>query len=105
MSLASNYATILKGGFDVKRVVSYMIQKGHQSLLPQVMRILGREEAAGEMLTVAHEKDAQKFLRSDLRVVVDPHIVGGYVHRKGSTLTDASYRKALVTIYKQATSN
>lgn len=101
MSLASNYATLLKT-LDVKKVLAYMKQKGHLSLLPQVTRLLKRERVEGETVIVAHEKDAQKHLRSDLRVIVDPSIVGGFIHRKGSKLVDNSYRKALVEIYKNA---
>jgi hypothetical protein len=96
MSLASNYATVFKS-LDAKKVIAYMKQRGHVSLLPQVVRILAREKDEGETITVAHEKDAKKF--KDARIVVNPHIVGGYVRRDGSKLTDASFRRSLVEIY------
>lgn len=86
MSLASNYAQVLTEGSDPKQVVSYMVQKGHQSLLPQVVRILTREKRRPETVTIT-AKD-------------DPRIVGGSITLTGFTLVDASYRKALVTLYK-----
>jgi len=99
MTLASNYASVMKD-LDVKKVVSYMKQRGHLSVLPQVLNILEREKDDQEVVTVAKEKDAKPF--KGARVVVDPNVVGGYMHRNGSKIVDATYRKALVTIYKQS---
>ena len=87
MSLASNYAAVLKD-LDSKKVVSYMKSKGHLSLLPQVVRILEREKPRPESVTITAQDD--------------PRIVGGTITLKGFTLIDASYRKALVQIYKNA---
>lgn len=103
MTLAHNYATVLKDGSKVAQVLAHMKAKGHLSLLPQVVRILSREIHTGEVVTVAHEKDATHFKHA--KVVIDPRVVGGHIHRNGSTVTDASYRTALVTLYKAVTQN
>ena len=107
MSLASNYATVLRDGTDPKKVISYMIHKGHRSLLPQVLTILERGEDAGDTVTVAHDKDAHKIKSRfpGAKIVIDPSVVGGYLAKTGSTIVDATYRKALVTIYKNAVNN
>jgi hypothetical protein len=89
MSLASNYVQVLKEGVDEKKVVAHMKAKGHLSLLPTVLRILKREKQRPETVTIT-AKD-------------DPRIVGGTITLKGFTLIDASYRKALVDLYKRST--
>ena len=106
MNLAQNYAKVLTEGTDVAKTIAYMKSKGHLSLLAQVVRILAHENANhdAEVVRVAREKDsptAQKKFQG-ARVVIDPKIVGGYFARKGATLVDATYRKALITIYKNA---
>lgn len=106
MNLARNYARVLTG-FGPKRVdevIALMRVKGHLTLLPQVFRVILREREEGEVLTVARENDVGKFSKQfpRARVVVDPSIVGGFVRRDGSRLTDASARRALVALYKNA---
>lgn len=99
MNLIQNYASVLTGGADPKRTLALMKQKGHLSLLPQVVKVLEREKSEGEVMVVANEKDAKGFKGN---VVVDSRIVGGYLKRSGSKIIDATYRKALVEIYKNA---
>lgn len=99
MSLAQNYATLLND-IAPARVVDYMKSRGHVSLLPQVVRILERKQESNHVVTVARKEDAPHT--PGATVVVDPRIVGGTITRKNNTLTDASYRRALVNIYKKA---
>jgi hypothetical protein len=109
MTLASNYAQVITelGVAGIDTTVKLMKSKGHLSLLPQVMKILERSEGSADTLTVAHERDAYKLHTRfpGAKVVIDPTVVGGYRARKGSKLIDASYRKALVTIYKNVIQN
>ena len=104
MSLASNYAAVMKD-LEVKKVVAYMKSKGHLSLLPQVLNILERGTGDTDVVRVARKEDLhlveKKFPGATM--VVDPTIVGGYLARKGSKLIDATYRKTLVTIYRNTT--
>jgi len=100
MNLAQRYATVLKS-VDAKKVLAYMKHKGHLSLLPKVLRALEREPEGGDRVVVAHEKDVSKLKKKypDARVDVDQKLVGGFIARSGSTVTDASYRHALVQLY------
>lgn len=105
MSLAQNYAALLKEGNDPEKTLAYMKAKGHQSILPQVVRILERQEDDGGVVLVAKKEDAEavKDKFPDARIIVDTRIVGGYFARtKDAKVIDATYRKALVTIYKAA---
>lgn len=101
MNLAYRYAQILKD-VDTKKVLAYMKQKGHSSLLPKVVRILVRERPVGDTVTVAHDKDAAKMKKKfpESRIVIDEKLVGGYIARSGTSVTDASYRHALVSLYQ-----
>jgi F0F1-type ATP synthase delta subunit len=82
-----------------------MRMKGHLSLLPNVVRALEREPETGTTVVVAHEKDVSKMHKKfpDARVEVDEKIVGGYIQRSENTVTDASFRHALVTLYQNTT--
>ncbi|MEK7063482.1 MAG: hypothetical protein AAB955_02205 [Patescibacteria group bacterium] len=86
MSLAKNYAAVFKT-LDSKKVLVYMKQKGHLRLLPQIVRILEREKVRPASITVT-AKD-------------DPRIVGGSYTLDGYTLTDRTYRTALVNLYQK----
>ncbi|MEK7613949.1 MAG: F0F1 ATP synthase subunit delta [Patescibacteria group bacterium] len=114
MSLAHYYATIiapLREGGKIDEVIAYMKKRGHESLLPQVARIIERTPDSDQIqLTVASEKEGKKFVPHALHLgegtvetKVDPSIVGGYVVRKGGSLIDASYRRTLVSLYQKIT--
>lgn len=100
MNLVHRYATVLKS-VDAKKVLAYMKLRGHLSLLPKIVRALEREPETQSTVVVAHEKDISKFKKKypDARVEVDPKLVGGYIARSGTTVTDASYRHVLVQLY------
>lgn len=100
MNLAQRYATILKS-VDAKKVLAYMKHRGHLSLLPKVVKVLEREPETGDVVVVAHEKEVSKFKKKypDARIEVNPMLVGGHIVRSGTTITDASYRHALVQLY------
>lgn len=104
MTLAHNYALALKD-MDVGKVVAYMKERGHVSLLPRVVRIMERNARSGDALTVAKQEDVagarKRFSEAD--VSVDPRIVGGFLLRRKGRVIDATYRKALVNIYKAVT--
>lgn len=101
MNLVQRYAQVFKD-VDAKKVLAYMKKRGHLSLLPQVVKVLEREPAQGAVVLVAHEKDVPKMKKKfpDARIDVDEKIVGGYISRDRTTVTDASYRHALVSLYQ-----
>lgn len=115
MSIAKQYAAVLKESTEegvADRVIARMKKKGHLSLLPEVVRILEREDVDDQTLVfIAKEADKNRVGEavqavggdeSRTKVKVDPKIVGGYVARNKGTLRDSSIRKSLVTIYQRA---
>lgn len=88
MSLAQHYARVFKE-LDTKQVVAYMKKRGHLSLLPQIVRILEREQVRPESVTITAKED--------------PRLVGGSLTLNGYTLTDRTYRRALVDLYHRIT--
>ncbi len=104
MSLAKNYATVLSE-VTVESLIEYMKKKGHLSLLPQVVRILERTQDDRTLVTVANKKSATALRARfpDAKIILDPRIVGGHLVRQGARITDATYRRALVEIYKRVT--
>ena len=114
MSLANAYAKVLRDVPEkdvpayLPRVLAFRKERGHLSLLSQVVRILEREPSdAGEAVAViANESDAKKYAQEigGARVVIDPRIVGGYTLRANSRLVDRSFRSALISIYRKAVS-
>lgn len=100
MNLVGRYVSVA-AAVDTKKFVSYLKKRGHLSLLPRIVRALERSHTQGRVVLVASQDAVtgahKKF--PDASVVVDPKVVGGYIVRDGSTVTDASYRNALVQLY------
>ncbi|MFQ5541178.1 MAG: hypothetical protein ACE5F4_02955 [Candidatus Paceibacteria bacterium] len=107
MSLTSSYTALLKGGVDPDRVLAYMKTKGHLPLLPRIVSALERAPDSHYRVIVADERaaNAARAEHPDAAVSVDSRIVGGTLTRKGTTLTDKTYRRALVRIYQEALHN
>ena len=118
MSLSHAYAQVVKdegekAGF-LKKFVEYLAMRGHTSLLPEIVRILGRDtRAKGAEVYLARESDHSKF-KSEIRdalsalgekdaaTVIDANMVGGFIVRAKSKVVDSSYRSALISIYQNA---
>ncbi len=101
MNLVQCYAQVVKE-VDTKKVLAYMRARGHLSLLPKVLKHLAREPEKSDLVVVAHSADVAKMKKKfpDTRIDVDEKLVGGYIARRGTVVTDASYRHALVTLYQ-----
>jgi len=93
-------------------LVKNLEMRGRAKLLPRIAHALSRaaEKAAAqpeEVLVVAREKDAAHAHKAsslpEAKVLVDPTIVGGWQARKGSTLTDASFKKQLKDLFNRVT--
>lgn len=107
---------LLKSGEDIKDVLkgvrSAMERRGHLKLYPALLRALIRvyprvEARQMPSLIVAKESDAKsyakRFTDKEMKVVIDPTIVGGYVYESGHTREDNSYKQKLLTWYRRAT--
>lgn len=101
----ADFKTTLK---DLEKIMS---SRGHKKLYLPVLRILLRTypqvvKRNHDTLTVAKEADAKKYKavqKSDTKLVIDPSIVGGYIHTENFVRKDNSYKTKLLTWYKRAT--
>ncbi len=95
-----------------------LARRGHERLLPRIMRTLEREAyrrtgAGIATLTVASAADADSAIVQALltemavvgkpTVVIDETIIGGAKLRSGDTLIDASYKTTLINLYHTLT--
>lgn len=97
--------------------------RGHERLVPRIERALVSLEIRNKKkntrtMRISKVEDAQTFAKdisqamSSLRAgaeeyetVVDDRIVGGFILTNGTTMIDASYRTALVSLYRAITAN
>ncbi len=126
---AHDYAAALislkQAGNDDETIVRGLVRtlraRGHLRLAPRILRAYAQAEAEHERkhratLVVARSEDAQKFAvpieqahamlgATDTRpeVVVDDTLVGGYVLTTGTHMLDASYKQALIALYRRLT--
>lgn len=84
--------------------------RGHQALLPRIVThiTLLQEHEQGPVLTVAKKSDTTIAKQSantpkDVRVEVDPALIGGYIFEAGYQRTDASYKRSLIELYRNIT--
>ena len=125
---------LVEGGMTPTKAVRALQETlkthGREALLPRIAsaftRIAEREAKRSDVvLTVAREKDihrarleAKKYLEGmdaksarggsalgrDLKTQVDDTLIGGWRLEGRETLTDASYKKALLDLYTRVTS-
>lgn len=123
--LIRRYAALIRDAIQngaskdfVTSFLNYLKVRGHQSLLPAVLRRLERENVGTSdvVVSLAKASDAKKFApalasalsqlgaeKSEYRVVEDGALVGGYTVKAGGKIIDRSYRTALVTLYQNLT--
>ena len=104
----------------VARVKEMLEQQGSIALLPHIVRALRqlavRSAQSQPELRIAREEDEEQALKgvasylaadgitaSDVRVVKDDTVIGGWVYRNGSTYVDTSHKKQLITLYQRIT--
>jgi F0F1-type ATP synthase delta subunit len=95
-----------------------LVRRGHERLLPRIVRSLEREAARAThsdtpTLTVAKASDKDTALvaalmkemgvEGKLSVVIDDTIIGGAKLRSGDTQIDATYKTALINLYHTIT--
>jgi F0F1-type ATP synthase delta subunit len=97
---------------------SVLARRGHERLLPRIVRTLEREAlrrtgAGTATLTVAKASDADSAVVQSLlkemsvgetpMVVIDETIIGGWKLRSGDTEIDATYKTTLINLYHTIT--
>jgi F0F1-type ATP synthase delta subunit len=97
---------------------SVLARRGHERLLPRIVRSLEREAARAThsdtpTLTVAKAGDKDTALvtalmkdmgvTSEAAIVIDDTIIGGAKLRNGDTQIDATYKTALINLYHTIT--
>lgn len=104
MTLVERYAQVA-ALVDTTQLVAYLKHRRHLSLLPKIVRHMERRSSPHEVVVVAREHDRAKMHHKfpAAAIEVDPKIVGGYIARAGTEVTDASYRRALVQLYHNTT--
>lgn len=97
-----------------------LAKRGHEKLLPRIVaeysRLQHLKAAEKPILTVARESDVEQkreaivrmlpqlnIGRDELEVAIDPSIVGGFSIRTERAQYDASYKRALISLYQHLT--
>jgi len=107
---------LLKDENDATKSLSHlekvMKRHGHSQLLLPVLRAALRElsgyaNASHPRLILAREEDKAKFAKKykDAEVVIDEHIVGGYIYETEGQRLDQSYKTKLLNWYHAAINN
>ena len=92
----------------VTRFVTYVKSRKHEGILPAVAAQLERgiTTEKEESLVVAKKGDlvrARKEAGTKVGAIINPNLVGGWQHYKDGVLTDASYRRSLIELYRNIT--
>lgn len=116
--LARKYAQALQGAFEGKtateqgKILTQFLkrvkERGHEKVLPQVKHFLtkGLQKERGEFLLVAKKGDvarARKEAGTKVGATIVPNLIGGWQHYKQGILTDTSYKRSLIDLYRRIT--
>ncbi|MDB5187521.1 MAG: hypothetical protein JWO50_41 [Candidatus Kaiserbacteria bacterium] len=101
----------------ITKVEEHLKQTGRLGLLPRVMHSLARiaqsQASRSSSIVVAKKEDAAHAaheagnthaIQDQLQTRVDPSLIGGWRLETPELLIDTSYKKALLEIYRKATS-
>ncbi|MAZ67721.1 hypothetical protein CL652_03055 [bacterium] len=111
-----NAANSSEAEAHVDELVAVLKREGKMRALPAILRELerlqAREYAQKPTLTVTKESDSQKALKElgnhlrsvpEVEIQTDERLVGGWRYTDGDTLVDASYKTALLQLYRRVT--
>ncbi|MEK7509736.1 MAG: F0F1 ATP synthase subunit delta [Patescibacteria group bacterium] len=96
----------------ITRMHKALEAKGRVGLMPHIARAFRRlalkdANKSRSLLTVARVKDEQAAREAsgarDAELAVDPTLIGGWTFEDKGTLTDASWKSSLLSIYRAAT--
>lgn len=124
--LVDTYAQILVDvgttDADFARVRDVLIARGHGRLWKRVLReaerrikriavraqptlVVARAELATAPTPALMRAQEELAAGESPRVVVDPHITGGFILKKGFIRLDRSYKTALIKLYQRVTAH
>ena len=88
--------------------LSRLRDRGHIKLLPQIAAHIQKLSRArsDETLVVARKKDvvrARKEAGTKVGATINPDLIGGWQHTKEGVLTDTSYKRSLIELYRTIT--
>tara|TARA_B100000745_G_scaffold298696_1_gene247914 strand:- start:1662 stop:2018 length:357 start_codon:yes stop_codon:yes gene_type:complete len=100
--------TASEQGKVLTKFLKYVKARRHEKLLPGILASLkkGGTEKGKETLIVGRKKDvvaARKAAGTKVGATIDPNLVGGWQHFKDGVLTDASYKRSLMELYRNIT--
>jgi F0F1-type ATP synthase delta subunit len=115
-SLAKAISTLphADGVDSAKSIVTLLKTKGALALLPRVVGSLSRiaeKTSSGEVVVVAHINAKKNALAAaetlginskEVIVRTDDTLIGGYIVSKKGVQIDASYKSALLSVYRSA---
>lgn len=127
MKLAQQYAqafymvikTAKKTSLDliISNLVRLLAEKGHQTLLPAIIREYKRIRVRTDkrdvpLLMCASKKEVSGCVNElkkydvlgneeNINIVIDPKIIGGFHFKKGDLVIDGCYRKVLLNLYRK----
>lgn len=113
----------LKDSTDTEVLINNFVEilksRGHYKLLPEILRVYKVvEEKNGEskpIIFVSKKTDLELFeekineykkefnISSDVDVVIDETLVGGFTLRTSDKIIDSSYKKSLLDLYRLIT--
>lgn len=126
MKKATIYAQALLGASQKKSeqemneyfdtFISLLKHKSEYKMLPTIVReykalVERSKKGAGTTLVVRTQEEADKFIKeldamgdtfdtSNMQIIEDETIVGGYIAKNSTSMLDRSYKKGLVDMYK-----
>jgi len=100
--------TTAQKGKVVTQFISQINKRKHQGLLPGIISHLKRGVSAkgDETLIVGRKKDvvrARKEAGTKVGAIINPNLIGGWQHYKDGMLTDTSYKRSLIELYRNIT--
>lgn len=117
-TLVTIYAKMISEGFDIAQIREVLARRGHQKLLPRILRLAYRMVERDQRrniptVTIARISDRGKHdgvikkICHDLAIadepvlVADGTITGGFILRQRFKRVDRSYKKAMENLYRR----
>lgn len=114
---AAHYSKALKEALkdkapaEQKKVLTQFLKRiktmRHEKLLPTILLQLKKDtKEEKELLIVGRKKDvtrARKEANTKVGAVINKDLIGGWQHYKDGVLTDYSYKRSLVELYRNIT--
>ena len=127
MKLSTKYSDILfqiassttsdEASKDTETFLKLVKIRGHAKLLPNILKEFDQKVAQSEKKSVstlevskdADVSEAKKTLEADgndlteIEIVIDERLIGGFQYEKDDLVIDSSYKKSLLNLYRKIT--